>query len=90
MRPDLQRLQRQAQVIDRARRRREVVHEIQRLIDVVRLDDVDLTKLELRLTQMIDIAQRTRLQVVHANHPVPATEQRLAQMRTEEAGPAGH
>jgi hypothetical protein len=39
---DLQRVQREAQVVDRGRRRREVVDDVDRLVDEVGLDDVDV------------------------------------------------
>ena len=40
VRADLERVQRQPQVVDRRRRRREVVDEVDRLVDEERLDDV--------------------------------------------------
>jgi hypothetical protein len=93
MRPvaaDLQRVQRQAQIVDRRGRRGEVVDEVEGLIHVVGVDDVEVEVDEaLAVADVLDVRQRPRLQVVHADDPVSAREQLVAQVRAEKAGAAG-
>ena len=87
---DLQRVQRQAQVVDRRGRRGEVVDEVDRLVDEVRLDDVDVHVHEaLGVADVLDVRERARLEVVDADHAVAAREQLVAEVRSEESGAAG-
>ena len=90
VRADLQRVQRQPQVVDRRRGRREVVDEVDRLVDEVGLDDVGVDVDELRNPDVLDVRERPGLQVVDADHAMTPTQQLVAQMRPEEAGAAGH
>ena len=70
--PDLERVQRQPQIVDRRRRRREVVHNVHRLVDEVRLDDVDASVHEvLRNPDVLDVHERPGLQIVDADHAIP-------------------
>ena len=89
VRADLQRLQRQPQVVDRAGRAREVVDEVDRLLDPDRLRQVVRDERELVRAHVLDVRERARLEVVDADHPVTALEQRIAEMRAEKAGTAG-
>ena len=86
---DFERVQRQPQVVDRARRRGEVVDEVDVLGDVDVGGDVDVTEVERLVTDVGDVLQRPGLEVVEADHPVPVAEQPLAEMGPEEAGAAG-
>jgi hypothetical protein len=87
---DLQRVQRQAQVVDRRGRRGEVVDEVDRLVHVVGLDDVNADVREaLGVADVLDVGQRARLEVVHADHAVSAREQLVAQVRTQESRTSG-
>ena len=90
VRADLQRVQRQAQVVDRRRRRGEVVDEVDRLVDEVRLDDVALEEHELGHADVLDVAQRPRLEVVDADDAVAAAQELVAQVRPQEARATGH
>ncbi len=86
----LQRVQRQAQVVDRRGRRGEVVDEVDWLLHVVGLDDVNPHMDEaIGIADVLDVRERARLQVVDADHTVAAREQGVAQVRSEEAGAAG-
>ena len=69
---DLQRVQRQAQVVDRRGRRGQVVDEVDRLIDEVRLDDVDVEVDERVGADVLDVGQRAGLEVVDADHAMAA------------------
>ena len=89
VRADLERVQRQPQVVDRAGRRGEVVDEVDVLGDVDVLDDVDVAEVEGRVADVLDVLQRAGLEVVDADHPVPLAEQVLAEVGAEEAGAAG-
>ena len=89
VRAGLQRVQRHPQVVDRARERGEVVHEVDRLVDPDLLDHVVIHERERVVAQVIDVLERRRLEVVDADHPVPAPEQRLAEVGAEEARAAG-
>ena len=57
VRADLERVQRQPQVVDRGRRRGEVVDEVDRLVDEVGLDDVDVEVDELVGANVGDVRQ---------------------------------
>ena len=89
VRADLQRLQRQAQVVDRARRAREVEHEINWLGDLEALRQVVRQERERVAAQMVDVRERAGLEVVDADHPLAAGAERLTEMRAQEARAAG-
>ena len=85
---DLERLQRQAQVVDRAGRAREVVDEVDRLVDLEMARQVVVEKEEPLATVVLDVLQRPGLEVVDADDAVLALEERVAEMRAEEPGTA--
>ena len=89
VRAGLQRVERQAQVVDRARERREVVHEVDRLVGHDRLDHVVVQERERVVAQVVDVLERRDDEVVDADHPLAALEERLAEMGAEEPGAAG-
>ena len=89
VRADLERVQRQPQVVDRAGRRGEVVDEVDVLGNVDLLDDVDVAEVEGVVADVLDVLQRPRLQVVDADHPMALAKQVLAQMGAEEPGASG-
>ena len=86
---DLQRLQRQPQVVDRRRRGGEVVDEVDGLVDEEGLDDVRVDVPELRAADVLDVRERAGLEVVDADDAIASRQQLVADMRSEEAGPAG-
>ena len=86
---DLERVQRQAQVVDRARRRGHVVDEVDLLLDEQRLGDVVLEEPELGRLDVLDVLQRAGVEVVDADHPVALVEQVVAEVGAEESGSAG-
>ena len=45
---------------------------------------------EARVADVLDVLERARVQVVHADHAVALGEQPVAQMGAEEARPPGH
>ena len=69
---DLQRVQRQPQVVDRRRRRGEVVDEVDRLVDEEGLGDVDVERDERGIADVRDVGERSGLEVVDADHAVAA------------------
>ena len=71
VRADLERVQGKAQVVDRRGGRGEVVDEVDRLVDEVGLDDVDIEVDEIVGADVLDVGQRARLVVVDADHSVP-------------------
>ncbi len=89
VRAGLQRVQRKAQVVDRARERREVEHDVERLLDRDVLDDVVVQEDEPVVAKVLDVRERARLEVVEAQHAVTALEERLAEVRAEKACAAG-
>ena len=89
VRAGLQRVERQAQVVDRAGERREVVHEVDRLLAHDRLDDVVVHEGERVVAQVVDVLERRDDEVVDADHAVAALEERLAEVGAEEPGAAG-
>ena len=66
-----------------------MVDEVDRLIDEVGLDDVEVVVHELRRADVLDVGQRAGLEVVDADHAMAAPQQLLAEVRAEEAGAAG-
>jgi hypothetical protein len=87
---DLERMQGQPRIVDRAGGRGHVVDEVDGLVDLVMRGDVEHLEAEVRpVLEVPDVLQRSRLEVVDADHPVSAVEQVVAQMRPKEAGSAG-
>ncbi len=86
----LQRVERKTQVVDRRGRRGEVVDEVDRLIDEVGLDDVQVQVDEIRRADVLDVGQRAGLEVVYADDTVAPPEKLVAQMRAQKPGAAGH
>ena len=89
VRAGLQRVERKAEVVDRARERSEVVHEVDRLLGHDRLDHVVVQERERVVAQVIDVLERRDDEVVDADHPLAALEERLAEVGAEEPGAAG-
>ncbi len=90
-RADLHRLDRQLEVVDRAGRAGEVQHLVDRAGDVDVLRHVGLHEPEpVVLHQVLDVDRRAGQEVVERDDLVAVGEQLLAQVRAQEAGPAGH
>ena len=88
---DLERLDRHPQVVERARRRREVQDEVDRAGDVHVVGDVAPDQPEPRLLHEVhDVAGRSGQEVVQADDLHTAIEQVLAEVRSEEPGAPGH
>ena len=90
VRADLERVQRQAVVVDRAGRAGQMEHVVDALLDVDVLDDVDVAEREVVVADVLDVLERAGVEVVQADDPVPLVQQVVAQMRAEEPGAAGH
>src|SRR3954469_22645496 len=90
VRSDLQRVQRQAQIVDRGRGRGEVIDEVDRLVDVERLDDVREHEAELRRADVLDVGEGSRLDAVDADHAMTSPQQLVAQMRAQEPSATGY
>src|SRR4051812_41547810 len=85
VRPDLERVQRQAHVVDRARDGRQVVDDVDRLADVDVLDDVVVHERELGpATDVRDVLEAAGLEVVDADDAVVPRQQVIAEMGAEE------
>src|SRR3954447_29900 len=90
VRADLERVQGQPQVVDRARRRGEVVDEVNRLLDEEGLRDVLVQEDEVLTAEVLDVRERPGLEVVDTDHAVAAGEERIAQMGAEKAAATGY
>ena len=89
-RADLQRLDRQLQVIDRARGRGEVPDVVDLPGEVEELGDVLLDELEVRVAgEMGDVVGLSGDQVVDRDDGMAAGEQQVGEMGTEESRSAG-
>ena len=86
---DLERVQRQPQIVDRACRAGEVEHAVDRLGDGQMLHEIVLDEHEALVPQVLDVRQRPRFEVVDAEHAVTAAKQCFAEVGAEEPGPAG-
>ncbi len=87
---DLQRLQRQPQVVDRARRAREVVDEVDRLVDPDLVRQVARDEDELVAAVVLDVRERARLEVVDTDDAMALGEQRIREVGAKKAGAAGY
>src|SRR5919197_314139 len=87
---DLERVERHAQVVDRAGEGGQVEDDVQRLLDLDVLDDVVIDEDEVVVADVLDVAERARLEVVDADHAVAACQQVLAKVRAEEPRAPGH
>ncbi len=83
-RPDLEGLDRQFQVIDRACRAREVQHTVERPFQLDEVGHVVQDQLEARVAlQMQEVALVAGDEVVHPDHAVAEREQAVAEVRAE-------
>ncbi len=89
VRADLEGLQGEPQIVDRARRAGEVVDEIERLVDLDVVREVVRQEDERVPTQVLDVGERPGLEIVDADDAMVAREERLAQVRAEKACPTG-
>ena len=88
-RADLQRRDRQLEIVDRAGRAGPVQHEVHRAVDVDVVGDVVLDEGEVAVDQVRDVRRVAGQQVVDADHLVAAIEQRFGQVRADESGRTG-
>ena len=89
VRARLQRVERHAEVVHRAREGGEVVDEVDRLLAGDRLDDVVVHEGEPVVAEVVDVLERRDDEVVDADHAVAALQERLAEVGAEESGAAG-
>ena len=89
VRPHLERREREAEVVDRARRGGEVEHRVDGLLDRDELDAVVVPEVERVAAQALDVLEAPGVEVVEADDVPVAGEQVLAQVRPKEAGSAG-
>ena len=82
---NLQRRQRQPQVVDRARRAGQVIDDVDRLVDREMIRDVVIHEDEIVAAQVLDVLKRPGLQVVEANDSVSVAGKRIAEMRSKKA-----
>ena len=66
-----------------------MVDEVDRLVDLELLGDVVVEEDEVVVADVLDVAQGARVEVVDADHAVPAREQLVAEVGAEEARSAG-
>src|SRR5439155_11377385 len=90
-RSHLEGLDGQFQVVDRARRAREVEHTLEWPLHLDEVGDVVQDQLKVRVAlQVIEVRPAPGDEVVHPNHPVAEREQAVAEMRAEKPGGAGY
>ena len=90
VRADLQRVQRQAQVVDRAGRRGEVEDEVHGLGKLDVRGHVVVHERERVIADVLDVREGSGVEVIDADHPMPLREQMLTQVRPEETSASGH
>jgi hypothetical protein len=64
-------VQRLAQIVDRAGEGGQVKHEVDGLVDVDPIHHVVVDEREPVVPDVLEVRERARLQVVHADHAVP-------------------
>src|SRR6266542_4355568 len=89
VRADLQRVQRLAEVVDRAGERRQVVDDVHGLVDLQVLDHVVVDEAEGIIAQVLEVLERAALEVVDADHAVARLKQVLTEMGAEKPGSPG-
>ena len=89
VRADLQRLQRQSQVVDRARRAGEVVDDVHRPLDLEVTRDVVADEGERLAAKVLHVVERACLEIVDADDPVTLGNEGVAEVRTEKACASG-
>ena len=90
-RTDLQRLDRQFEIINRAGRRGEVPDIVHGFIEKDEFGDILLDEFEVPVAaQMGDVVHAAGDEVINANHPVSPGEQQVGEMRTKKTGRAGN
>jgi hypothetical protein len=82
-------VQRLPQVVDRARERREVEDDVDGLVEIDVLDEVVVDEGEGVVTDVLEVLERARLEVVETENAITLPEQVVAEVGTEEAGSAG-
>ena len=80
VRADLQRRQRQPQVVDRARGAREVIDEIDGLRDLEMRSDVVIDEHEAVAPEVLDVLERAGLEVVDADDPAAVGDEGVAEI----------
>ena len=86
----LERVEREAQVVDRAGGAGQVEDEVHRLVDEPGLRQVLVDEDEVgAVLDVLDVLERARVEVVHAHHAVALLEQVVAEVRAEKTGAAG-
>jgi hypothetical protein len=83
-------MERQPEIVDRAGGARKMEDEVDRLVNLDVLDQVVIEKEESLVTDVLDVLERARVEVVDAKDAMSLLEQVLAQMRAEESGSPGY
>ena len=83
---DLERRNRELEIIDRARRAGPVQHEVDLALDVDIVGDVVFDEGEIAVHQVRDVRRGAREQVVDADDGIVAIEQCLGEVRPDEPG----
>jgi hypothetical protein len=89
VRPDLEGVQREARVVDRTRRRCEVVDEVDFVVQEHRLGEVRHQEREGGIADVLDVLERAGVEVVEADHPVALGQKVIAKMRAEKPCSSG-
>src|SRR3954453_14484050 len=89
VRADFERVQGESQVVDRARRARQVVDEVHRLVDRQVLGQVVVDERVAVVPDVLDVREVSRVEVVDTDDPQPLLEKRIAEVGSEKPCPAG-
>jgi hypothetical protein len=83
-------MERQAEIVDRAGGARKVEDEVDRLVNLDVLDQVMIEEEESLVTDVLDVLERARVEVVDAKDAMSLLEEVLAQVRAQESGSPGY
>ena len=77
---DLQGRERQAEIVDRARRACQVVHDVDGLGDLEMLRDVVVQEHEALAPEMLHVLERAGLEIVDADDPVAVGDEEVGEV----------
>ena len=91
VRAHFERMQGQAEVVDRAGRAGQVEHDVHGLLEKERLGEVVVDEVKIRaVLNVLNVLERASIEVVDTDDPISITKQKVTQVRPEKPGSSRH